>query len=261
MVVMILAAFLVKSRQRRLLQWVWVGVLAALAVTVGAFLIIHFGTKTLTSLGQELVGGISSLIAVGLVSYLLLWMRGADKNMSRVLNDKMETAAASGPLAVIVLAFTAVAREGIETALLVFDTFAYGDTVKPALGLSVGIAIAIVVTLLMYRGAIRINLSIFFRITGVLLIVVAAGILRYGINDLQEAGVLPGLNTLAFNVADVIPPGSPLAVFLEGMFNLVPAPTLLSMIAWAIYLIVALWLFLRPLPAPSSAQKGTSTNA
>ena len=83
-----------------------------------------------------------------------------------------------------------------------------------------------------------------------LLIVVAAGILRYGINDLQEAGVLPGLNTLAFNVADVIPPGSPLAVFLEGMFNLVPAPTLLSMIAWAIYLIVALWLFLRPLPAP-----------
>lgn len=250
MVVMILAAFLVKSRQRRLLQWVWVGVLAALAVTVGAFLIIHFGTKTLTSLGQELVGGISSLIAVGLVSYLLLWMRGADKNMSRVLNDKMETAAASGPLAVIVLAFTAVAREGIETALLVFDTFAYGDTVKPALGLSVGIAIAIVVTLLMYRGAIRINLSIFFRITGVLLIVVAAGILRYGINDLQEAGVLPGLNTLAFNVADVIPPGSPLAVFLEGMFNLVPAPTLLSMIAWAIYLIVALWLFLRPLPAP-----------
>lgn len=192
MVVMILAAFLVKSRQRRLLQWVWVGVLAALAVTVGAFLIIHFGTKTLTSLGQELVGGISSLIAVGLVSYLLLWMRGADKNMSRVLNDKMETAAASGPLAVIVLAFTAVAREGIETALLVFDTFAYGDTVKPALGLSVGIAIAIVVTLLMYRGAIRINLSVFFRITGVLLIVVAAGILRYGINDLQEAGVLPG---------------------------------------------------------------------
>ena len=226
MVVMILVAFLVKGHRRDQLRWVWIGVGAALAATVTAFLVIQLGTKTLTSQGQELVGGIASLVAVALGTWMLLWMRG--------------------PFAVIVVAFTAVIREGIETALLVFDSFTSGALAKPFLGLALGMVTSVVLAVLMYRGAVKINLKTFFTFTGVLLVIVAAGILRYGITDLQEAGVLPGLNNIAFDISAILPPGSTAATLIEGIFNLVPAPTVASMVAWAIYLVVALWLFLRP---------------
>jgi len=246
MVVMILVAFLVKAKRKDQLKWVWAGVATALLTTVTAFLIIQFGTKTLTSQGQELVGGIASLIAVGLVTWMLFWMHGAAKNMSAMLGDQMNRAVSVGPAAVIFLAFTAVAREGIETALLVFDSFASGTKTTPALGLSLGIALSVALASLMYFGAIRINLKVFFTVTGALLIIVAAGILRYGITDLQEAGVLPGLSTIAFDISHIIIPGTTTATLLEGIFNLVPAPTTASIIAWAIYLVVALFFFLKP---------------
>ncbi|PRQ12407.1 iron transporter [Corynebacterium sp. 13CS0277] len=262
MVVMILVAFLVKGHRRDQLRWVWLGVAAALAATIAAFLLIQFGTKTLTSTGQELVGGIASLIAVALVTWMLLWMRGASKNMSRELSGKMEAAIAVGPFAVVVVAFTAVVREGIETALLVFDSFTNGALAKPFLGLALGMLASVVLAVLMYRGALRINLKVFFTITGVLLVVVAAGILRYGITDLQEAGVLPGLNNLAFDISHILVPGSAPAALIEGIFNLVPAPTVASMIGWAVYLVVALWLFLRPqretTPAAPAAAQATA---
>ncbi|MCQ9345536.1 iron uptake transporter permease EfeU [Corynebacterium phoceense] len=246
MVVTILAAYLTKSGHSKQMRWVWAGVAAAIAVTLAVFAIIYYGTKTLTTVGQEIIGGIGSLVAVALVSYMLLWMHGASKNMKAELEGKLEHAIAVGPGSVFVLAFMAVVREGIETALLVFDTFAYGSSATPALGLSLGIAIAVAVAVAMYFGAIRINLRTFFRVTGILLVIVAAGILRYGLTDLQEAGLLPGLHTLAFDVSHIIAPGTALATFIEGIFNLVPAPTTLSMVGWAVYLVVALYLFLRP---------------
>lgn len=247
MVVMILAAYLAKAQRKDLVRWVWVGVVSAIAVTVLTFCIIHFGTKTLTTVGQEIVGGIGSLVAVALVSYMLIWMRSASHNMKSELEGKLEQAISVGAGSVFILAFVAVVREGIETALLVFDTFAYGSTFTPALGLSLGILIAITVAVAMYYGALRIDLGKFFQVTGAFLVIVAAGILRYGITDLQEAGLLPGLHTLAFDISHLIAPGTTLATFIEGIFNLVPAPTALSMIAWAIYLVVAMYLFLRPI--------------
>lgn len=246
MVVTILAAYLTKSGHSKQMRWVWAGVAAAIAVTLAVFAIIYYGTKTLTTVGQEIIGGIGSLVAVALVSYMLLWMHGASKNMKAELEGKLEHAIVVGAGSVFVLAFMAVVREGIETALLVFDTFAYGSSATPALGLSLGIAIAVAVAVAMYFGAIRINLRTFFRVTGILLVIVAAGILRYGITDLQEAGLLPGLHTLAFDVSNIIAPGTALATFIEGIFNLVPAPTTLSMVGWAVYLVIALYLFLRP---------------
>ena len=255
MVVMILVAFLVKADRKDQMKWVWSGVAAAICATIATFLIIHYGTKTLTSQGQELVGGVASLLAVVLVTWMLLWMRGAAKNMSRELGNQLGSAIAIGPAAVMFVAFTAVIREGIETALLVFDTFAYGTKTTPMLGLVLGIALSIVLATCMYFGAIRINLQVFFKTTGILLIVVAAGILRYGVTDLQEAAVLPGLNNIAFDISHIIVPGTTTATLLEGIFNLVPAPTTASIIAWAAYLIIALVLFLKPPSRRPSQQR------
>lgn len=235
MIVIILAAYLKKTGRSHERPWLWAGVVAALTVTVACFLVLHFGTKTLTTQGQELVGGIASLITVAMITWMVLWMFKAGKNIAKELQGQLE--AAIGPTAVFAVAFLAVGREGIETILLIFDSVT-STTARPFIGLGIGIAVAVALGILMYRGAIRINLSIFFRVIGVLLIVVAAGIMRYGITDLQEANVLPGLHNIAFDISAVLTPGTWYASLLEGMFNIVPAPTVLSFVAWVVYLVV-----------------------
>lgn len=245
MVVIILAAYLKKTGQRRSYPWLWGGIISALVVTVGVFLIIHFGTKTLTTTGQELIGGIASLVTVALVVWMLIWMKGASKNMTAELEGKMEKAVAVGPVAVATVAFIAVAREGIETALLVFDSFSKSLGI-PFAGLITGVVVSIAIGVAMYFGAVNINLKMFFQITGALLILVAAGILRYGITDLQEANVLPGLSNYAFDISGVLVPGTWYATLLEGMFNIVAQPTMLAFIGWALFLVIALPAFFRP---------------
>lgn len=242
MVVMLLAAYLTKTGRTPERRWMWAGVVAALAMTVAVFLVLHFGTKTLTTQGQELVGGVASLVTVAMITWLLFWMHASGKNIAAELNGTMERAI--GPRAVFTVALFAVGREGIETILLVFDSIT-SDNLTPFVGLGCGVTAAVALGVALFRGAIRVDLKLFFRVTGILLVFVAAGILRYGIHDLQEAGVLPGLQTQAFDISDILVPGTWFASLLEGMFNVVPAPSILAFAGWLTYLAVALPLFLR----------------
>jgi high-affinity iron transporter len=145
------------------------------------------------------------------------------------------------------MATLAVGREGLETALFFFTAAqAAGETTQPLIGFLIGIAIAIALAYLIYRGAISLNLGRFFTITGVLLIFVAAGILAYGMHDLQEAGIVPGLTTLAFDVSTAVPPDSWYGTLLKGIFNFSPQTTVAEAIVWVAYVAVVLPLFLRP---------------
>lgn len=258
-VVIILVAFLVKTERTRSLRWVWTGVGAAVALSIGVGAGLHYGTSELSFTAQETVGGVSSIVAVAFVTAMILWMRTAARSMSGQLKAGMETALQTGPVAVAVLAFFAVGREGLETAVFFFSSVqAAGDggTGQPLIGFIVGILAAVLLGLLMYRGAVRINLSRFFTITGVLLVFVAAGILAYGMHDLQEAGILPGLNTLAFDVSAAVPPDSAYGTVLKGIFNFSPATTVLQAVVWVLYVGTVLTLFLRPQrPSP----QGTAT--
>jgi len=258
-VVIILVAFLVKTERTRSLRWVWTGVGAAVALSIGVGAGLHYGTSELSFTAQETVGGVSSIVAVAFVTAMILWMRTAARSMSGQLKAGMETALQTGPVAVAVLAFFAVGREGLETAVFFFSSVqAAGDggTGQPLIGFIVGILAAVLLGLLIYRGAVRINLSRFFTITGVLLVFVAAGILAYGMHDLQEAGILPGLNTLAFDVSAAVPPDSAYGTVLKGIFNFSPATTVLQAVVWVLYVGTVLTLFLRPQrPSP----QGTAT--
>ena len=132
----------------------------------------------------------------------------------------------------------AVGREGLETALFLWAaTKAAGSTTTPLIGAALGLAVAIVLGYLIYRGALKINLTRFFTWTGAFLIIVAGGVLAYGVHDLQEARFLPGLYNLAFDVSDAIPPGSWYGTLLKGIFNFSPATTKLEAIAWLAYVI------------------------
>ncbi len=260
LVVVILVAFLVKTRRTWALKYVWVGVGVAIALSVLLGAALTFGTRELTFEAQELIGGIASIIAVGFVTVMVFWMKSAARSLSGELKGQLDRALDLGPLAIALVGFLAVGREGLETAVFFYATAqsaGAGNNV-PLLGWVVGIGGAIVLGLLIYRGALRINLTTFFRWTGIFLILVAAGILAYGFHDLQEAGVVPGLSTLAFDVSHVIAPDSWYGTLLKGIFNFSPRTTVLEAAVWLLYVAIVLPLFLR---RPKTADPVAATPA
>ncbi len=265
-VVTILVAFLVKSDRRDALKWVWFGVGAAIVMTVAVFLAIQYGENTISGLGAEAIAGVASLVAVAIVTTMVLWMRKAAATISGELRGDMARALETGGFAVLTLAFLAVGREGVETALFMVG-YAEAETAWPLAGLIIGVLIAVAIAYGMYAGAVRINLAKFFTYTGAFLIVVAAGILSYGIGALQTVGWLPGLANRAFDISSWFNWSAWYGEVIQGVFNVTPTPTVLQFAAWVAYLVIVLALFLRPVrkratpndaPSPDSAPSRSS---
>jgi high-affinity iron transporter len=262
LVVVILVAFLVKTDRRWALRHVWTGVGVAVALSVALGALLTYGTKQLTFEAQELIGGSASIIAVVFVTFMVFWMKSASRTISGELKGKLDRALDMGPFAIALVAFLGVGREGLETAIFFYATTeaAGQGNNQPLIGWVIGLGGAVVLGWLIYRGAVKINLATFFRYTGILLVLVAAGILAYGIHDLQEAGFLPGLTNLAFDVSATVDPGSWYATLLKGIFNFTPATTVLQAIAWVLYVGIVLTLFLRPArPARPARQTPAAT--
>ncbi len=249
-VVTILMAFLVKSGRRDACKWVWIGVGGAVVMTVGVFLAIQFSENTISGLGAEAIAGVASIVAVAIVTTMVIWMKRAAAGMSGQLRGDMSKALEAGPFAVLSLAFLAVGREGVETALFMVG-FADAKTLWPLTGLIVGVLIAVVIAFGMYRGALRINLAKFFTYTGAFLVVVAAGILSYGVGALQTVGWLPGLASRPFDISSWFDWSSWYGQVIQGVFNVTPTPTWLQLIGWTLYLVIVLIVFLRPTTAPA----------
>jgi high-affinity iron transporter len=260
-VVVILVAFLVKTDRRHALRHVWAGVAAAVLLSVALGALLTYGTSRLSFESQELIGGTASIVAVAFVTGMVFWMRTAARGMAGQLKGRLDRALDVGPLAVAAVGFLGVGREGLETALFFYASVqtAGAGTTQPLVGFVLGLAAAVVLGAVMYQGSIRIDLARFFRWTGVALVVVAAGILSYGIHDLQEAAFLPGLDALAFDVSGAVPPDSWYGTLLKGTVNFTPATTWLQALAWTAYTAVVLPLFLRaPRPQPASAPRATA---
>ncbi len=248
LVVSILIAFLVKSDQRAALKWVWGGVAAALVICVAIGTAIAYTIGELRFEQQEIVGGSLSIVAVAFVTWMIFWMRATARTIAKELRGRLSDALAIGPVAVAVMALLAVGREGLETMAFFYANVrtAEAGTHEPLIGFVVGIVVAIGLGWLIYRGAIRFNLAKFFTYTGVLLVFVAAGILGYGLHDLQEARVLPGLNTLAFDLSGTLPEDSWYGALLKGLFNYSAQTTVLQAVVWVLYVSVVLTVFLWP---------------
>jgi high-affinity iron transporter len=199
-----------------------------------------------------------SLLAVGFVTWMVFWMRRQSRALKGELQGKLDTALAAGAVAVGLMAFLAVGREGLETALFLWPAIqAAGSGVGPMAGASLGIVSAAVVGWLLYRGSVHLNLATFFKVTGAGLIVVAAGVLAYGFHDLQEAGVVGGLNSLAFDVSRHVPPSSWYGTLLKGVFNFSPVTTWLQVVAYVTYLVPTMVLFFRPMSPRAPARSAT----
>ncbi len=251
LVVGILVAYLVKLKRRDVLPRLWTGVGLAVALSLGLGAALTFGAYGLSFEAQELIGGSLSILATALVTWMIFWMLRTARSLGSSLRDDIDSHLDGSGWGLVFVAFLAVGREGIETALFIWAAVqATGETTLPLLGAGVGIALAIVLGWLIYRGVVRINLTMFFAWTGIFLIIVAAGVLSYGVHDLQEAGVLPGLHNLAFDVSGAIPPDSWYGTLLKGTVNFSPATTWLEASVWVLYTVPVLALFIRALRRP-----------
>jgi len=255
LVVVILVAYLVKSGRRHLLGRIWLGVAAAIAISLAFGAALTYGPRGLTFEAQEAIGGTLSIVAVGFVTWMIFWMARSARSLSGDLKSHVDRAADASRASLVVVAMLAVGREGLETALFLWAatqaaSSGEGSSSAPLIGAGLGLLTAVVIACLLYRGALSLNLSKFFTWTGGFLIFVAAGVLAYGVHDLQESGVLPGLNSLAFDVSAQIPPSSWIGTLLKGTFNFSPATTWFELAVWVAYIAIVLPMFIVRVRAP-----------
>jgi high-affinity iron transporter len=236
---------------------IWLGVLGAVMLAASFAAVLTFSVADLSSRAQEAVGGLLSVFAVGLVTWMIFWMRRTAAGLAAHLRGEVRRAALVGAGALTLTAFLAVGREGLETTLFLWTAArASGQTAAPLVGAAIGIAAAVALCWLLYRRAVRMNVGVFFNRTAIVLIVIAAGVLGYGLGDLQDAGLLPGRAWVAFDLTSHIDPGSWWASIVTGITELSPKMSVLQLTAWLAYLAVVIPLFVMASPdAPKAPEE------
>jgi high-affinity iron transporter len=259
LVVGILVAYLNKLGRRDVLPKLWIGVIGAIVIALAVGALLTFGPYGLTTQAQEALGGSLSIVAVGLVTWMIFWMARHARHLKGELQAQLTTAIAGSAAGIVVLGIVSVGREGVETALFVWASVnSSGNAVLGSIGALLGILAAVVISYLIYRGFVHINLSRFFFWTGLFLVLVAAGVFAYGLGDLQEAGILPA-GAAAYNVNGIIPASSWYGTVLSGVFQFKADPSWLQVIGWLVYAAVVLALFLRVSLSKSAPATGTVT--
>ena len=245
LIIGILVAYILKTERRHLLAPLWSGVAAAIIGSIGLGLILSKTSEELTERAEEIFVGTTSFLAVALVTWMVFWMKRTARTLKADLHGKVDSALRTGPLALAGAAFFAVIREGLETALFVYSNFnTVADTGSSALGLILGFAVAISLGYLIFKSAIKLDLSKFFRYTGVALVVVAAGVLSYGVHEFQELGWLPGGESYAWDVSSLIPKDSLLGATLGGLVGFDNTTSWLQLGISTIYLTTVLGAYL-----------------
>lgn len=247
LIVGILLAYLTALGRKDRSRSVWLGVVAALVVsaTVGAMLFYtraHFEGRA-----EELFEGLTSLVAVVVLTGMVFWMRSNAVDLKRSLQQKVSQALeAPTSLALASVAFLVVVREGIETALFLFATLGQIDAAGGALGAAFGLGLAIALGVGIYHGGVRLNLRLFFTWTGALLLIIAAGLLAYGLHELIEAGVVPAGVEHVWDVRS-LPDDSGAGALLKALIGYNANPALTEVLAWLTYIVTVGFLYLRPI--------------
>jgi high-affinity iron transporter len=247
LIVGIVAAFLGQQR-RGALRWMWLGVGAAIAICAAVGVTLHLVSERLPQREQEGLETVVALLAVAAVTYMIVWMRRHSRELKRSLEHQASAALAQGSAAALVgMAFFAVIREGFETA--VFLLAAFDATTSPAAagaGATLGVLVAVGLGYAIYKGGVRIDLSRFFRLTGVALVVVAAGLVATSAHTAHEAGWLNSLQTQALDLTWLVQPGTVRSALLTGMLGIQPKPTVGEVAAYLAYLVPLLLFVVWP---------------
>ncbi len=255
LIVGIIASYLAQTGRRQYLGAVWAGVLGAAAICTGLGIALTYASAEFPQRQQEMFESAVALIAVIILTSMVFWMKAAAKSIKGALHDKVDASMATSrnaALALVAMAFFAVGREGLESVFFLLAIFQQSTGYEVPLGALLGLAAAVGVGLLIYWGGVKLDLRRFFRVTGVFIIVVAAGLLAGFVRTMHEAGLWNGLQQVVADWSGVLPKDGPLGTVLTGMFGYNDNPTLGEVVAYFAYLIPALVLFFLPArnPAP-----------
>jgi high-affinity iron transporter len=239
LIVGIVAAFLGQQGKSHELRQVWIGTALAVSICVAVGVVLNLISSSLPQQQQEGLETVVGAIAVAMVSYMVLWMRSHAHELKGELEAAAATALATGSSrALVLMAFLAVLREGFETVVFLLATFnASHDMAASASGAALGLLVAVVLGYGIYRGGVRINLGRFFRITGIVLVVIAAGLVMTAIHTANEAGWLSIGQQQALDLAWLVRPGTPVESLVSGVFGIQPYPVWIELIGWLAYLV------------------------
>ena len=237
LIVGIIAAFLVSEGRRDATRQMWAGVAIAVALCVGVAVILRVVGQQLPQRQQEGLETVIGLIAVSAVTYMIVWMRRHARGIKATLQGSAASALASGStMALVGMAFLAVLREGFETSVFLLAAFQdASDTTAAGAGAVIGLVAAIAIGLGIYRGGVRINLTRFFRVTGLVLVFVAAGLLATSLHTAHEAGWFNDLQGQAVDLTWLVQPGTISGSLLTGMLGLQPSPTVGEALVYVLY--------------------------
>lgn len=262
LIVSIVLAYLKQLGAADRSRLVWWGTALAVLLSAAVGTAIFVAGAEFEGTAEQVFEGLVTLAAVGVLTWMIFWMRRQGARIRSELQQKVDSALLTGGLALAGLAFFAVLREGIETALFLFaaakGTAVEGAAIAPAtqvIGAVLGLALAVILGVLLYRGGIRMSLRSFFRGTGMILIVVAAGLFAYSLHELQEAGWLPTLEAHAFDLSSSLPDDAGAGAILRGLVGYNADPTWLEVAGWAGYLLVVGGLFLRSPTVPGAKSR------
>jgi len=238
LIIGIILAYLVSTGNRDRFKPVWIGTGLAVIVSLVAGAVIYVSTGQLEGRGEQIFEGIATLTAAGVLTWMIFWMRKQAINIKGHLHSQIQSALGSGStLGLLGIAFVAVVREGIETVLFLFAALRVSESaVSSAVGGILGLAIAVAIGYSIYKGTSKLNLGTFFKVTGVLLILFAAGLLAHGIHELQEAGIIPIVIEHVWDINHVLPEASAFGQFFTAIFGYNANPSLLEVIAYSIFL-------------------------
>ncbi len=245
----IIATYLRQTGRSAWIATIWVGILLAVALSLftGAAVLMLGGEFPQKQ--QELFEAIIGLLAVGVLTWMVFWMRRAARSIKAGLHDGIDRALgrnSGGAWALIGMAFFAVAREGLESVFFLLAIFQQSPGPAVPLSALAGIAVSTVVGFGIYYGGVRINLRHFFHWTGLFILVVAAGLLSSVVRNLHEAGIWNLFQDRAYDLTEILPLSGLPGTILSGMFGYHDAPAIGEVLIWALYLLVTLTLFFRP---------------
>jgi high-affinity iron transporter len=269
MIISIMCAYLAGAGRRDLFRAVFVGVAAALALSalIGVAMYAVAKDAFIGSDAQTWFETGTFVLAVVVLTYMTFWMKAKSRSISSSLKAQMNAAVAGGSaFALTVLAFVTVGREAIETAIFLLAIAFKNSASSLLVGAFGGLALALALSIAIYRLGVRINMRRFFSVVGSALMIVAAGLLADAVQNLQELGVLPGGGATLWNTSRILSDDSNLGDVLHGLFGYAATPSALQVAVWAVFLAVGLRLFLagpvlqRPrlaggAPSGSSAQR------
>ncbi|HTU94327.1 MAG TPA: iron uptake transporter permease EfeU [Solirubrobacteraceae bacterium] len=263
LIVGIVAAFLRQQGASRALRYVWAGVLIAVVACTGVGVALQVLNQELPQRQQEMLETVVGLCAVGIVTFMVVWMRRHARALKGELEAHAAAALAQGSVfALVAMAFFAVLREGLETAVFLVAAFQAADNELTAgLGALLGIITAVIIGAGLYRGGIKINLARFFRITSAVLVVVAAGLLATAVHTAHEAAWFNSFQGQALDLSWLVVPGTVTSSLLTGMLGLQPLPTYAEAGIWLLYAVPMLLYVLWPQGRARRAQPAAAISS